>query len=243
MRIHLDPTPEAGGGAPSAPAAPVTPAPVQPQNPPAVTVTADDYRAFLKTQQELIDLRASQQAAIDAANAKANEAKIKAGQIEEGLKAEQSRYEAKLAEKDAQLAASEGERLNDRFEAVVSQSLSTATYADEFAAEQVRAIIGPRFEAVRDPSTRKIVVQEKGTFRPAADVIKEWLASPQAHRFLRATNTGGVAVGGNNPSPTGAQGAQPRNLGEAAIFDYQSHRNAAADQNVNFGLAGAIGRN
>lgn len=88
----------------------------------------------------------------------------------------------------------------------IAGELSGATFVTPEAAAQVRQLLEGRFET-RTDATGRVVVQEIGTGRPAADVIREAIASPSFAHFLAPTTGGGTGAQTPVPGSTQQQGA------------------------------------
>lgn len=100
-------------------------------------------------------------------------------------------------------------------ERTIAGQLGGVPFVSPEAAGQVRQLLEGRFET-RTDATGAIVVQEVGTGRPAADVIREALATPAFAHFIRPTAGGGA--GAQTPNPAGGVGQGAMNPIEAHLF-------------------------
>lgn len=85
-------------------------------------------------------------------------------------------------------------------ERAIAGQLAGVPFVNTDAAAQVRSLLDGRFET-RTDATGDIVVQEVGTGRPAADVIKEALASPAFAHHLKPKAGGGTGAQTPTPNP------------------------------------------
>lgn len=203
MRILCDPSPEQGGG--NAPVQPdprniPAPAPAQPTPPAAQPQAVSD-----NVLRELAQLRAEkatrdqieQQRAEETRIAK-EQALIEKGRFEEVIKSRAEAYEAekrKTIELDRRFRNAEKTR-------AMTAALSRPDLMDH-AAEDLAKLWADEFETADGPDG-SFLVRHKSDGRDPATVIAERLATPRYAAFVRASNRGGVAVGGNTPAPTEA---------------------------------------
>ena len=207
MRIHLDPSPEQGMGGVPLSAPPVAqndpranpapqPQPVPQQATPAVSDNLLRELAALRAEKATRDQFEQQRA--EEARVAREQALIEKGRFEEVIK---SRAEALEAEKrratelDRRFRESEKKRS-------LSQALARPDLVDH-ASEDLMKLWADEFETADGPDGG-FVVRHKSDGRDPAAIIAERLASPRYAAYVKATNRGGVAVGGNVPGPTEA---------------------------------------
>jgi len=75
-------------------------------------------------------------------------------------------------------------------------------------ARQLRAILEPQFETSRD-ATGVIITREKGTGRPATQVLSEAIASKKFAHFFAAQSRGGSGADGTRPAATTSTDGNP----------------------------------
>lgn len=223
-RLLLNPAPAEGGGAPSAPAP--SPAPQPSATPPAapptpgaqITVSPDQYRAFLEAQNQLATLQAQQQAAIDAANAKAAQALIEKGEVEKGLERLRADSESKLQAEAERFRKLQGEYHGKVRNEALNGALAEFRSRLQDGAEAVLMQLWANDFEVAPDHAGNLVVRDRTTFRPAADVVKERLADARFGMFFKPSTQGGAGAvanaAGTVPTPTG----QPQPQGVFAQF-------------------------
>lgn len=205
MRLLLDPTADAGGGTPApTPAAPTptvtptpTPAPAPTQG---VTLSAEEYRAFLDKAARLEQVEADKRRAEDEREAARLEKLAADGKSKEALDALRKAKDDELATERASRKSLEDQILQSALSAAVTDAISNQSFVSVHAAAQVRRELESRLESVRDASGA-VVVREKGTHRSVADAGRAWLASDEAAHFLKAGTKGGVSANGTVPAP------------------------------------------
>jgi hypothetical protein len=224
FRILRDAAPVEGGGNPAAPPAPAPAAPqppaapAPPPAPPVVPLPADEVNRLYGVARQFESLQAQQAAAVEAERQKALVALAQKGEVETAFNTFKQEQETKLATLQTTL-------LNRERSLVVASALAGVPFASDAAAADARELLGLRVEAAFGPDGAPSV-RDRATGRPAADVIREWLASPAAAHYLKPSTAGGAgATGGHTPPPNPATPT-----GEAAIVaQWKAARQAQGD--------------
>jgi hypothetical protein len=233
-RILRHPDGTDGGGATPTPAPAPTPDPTPPP-PPAgrVELTTAEYEALLDARARLAASEAEKAREAERAEAARLKALADKGEADKALQQLRESKDAETRREREAKEALEREILDGRKESTIAAGLLGVPWDDADAAAQARQLLEPRFEAVRD-AAGAVVVREKGTHRPAADVLKEWLASKPAERFLAAKSRGGAgARGGDATTPTGGSD-KPPTLSDALIA--RAKEQLAAGPTGHYGL-------
>jgi hypothetical protein len=138
------------------------------------------------------------------------------GEVEKALTTLRESKEEEIRKANERANALESQILGGEKRTVVTASMLGTEFVSEIAASQARMILDARFEAIRD-AAGNIAVRDKATLRPAGEVIKEWLASPESAHFRKPSTTGGAGSrGGERTAATGAA-AEPEDVNEALI--------------------------
>lgn len=215
------PTAATGGAAPAPTTTPTpasTPASAPATAPPVTTTTAEfkvsaeEYRKFLDDRARLAQIDTERQRDVEAKEAERLKALVEKGHAEEALKQLRESKDAERLKEKERGDGLEKEILLSHKNAAITNALLKVTFADEYAAEQVRQLLESRFVPTRG-ADGKVFVQEDGTGKPAAAAIAEWLASKPAERFLAASSRGGAGSKGGDltaPTPPANQTAQSR---------------------------------
>ncbi len=203
-RLRLDPTATEGGGGTTA-----TPTPTpSPTPPPTVPLAVDEYQRLRGIETQLAQFQAAKDAEIAAKEAERIKALADKGQVDQALEESRKAYEARLNESTAKYADLERQVFNERKGAVIVGAFAGRSFVGQTAEEQartasqVRTLLEGQFETVRD-ATGSLVVRDKVTGRPAADVIRETLDSPAFAHFLAPK--GGTGTGGGAADRTAKQ--------------------------------------
>jgi hypothetical protein len=200
--------------------APPTGAPGGPPIPTMIPLTQEEYQRLRGIEREHADLTVKQRAALELAE----NARIKAIADKDGAEAalneQRSAWERKLVEETTKFQNLERSLFDANKEQVLSSTLAGVTFAGDSpedkaeTARQLRAILEPQFETSRD-ATGLIITREKGTGRPAAEVLKEALASKRFAHFLASQSRPGSGGDGTRISAP-AQQANPGSVQEFA---------------------------
>ncbi len=196
--------------------------PVGSPSPVAATIplTVPEYQRLIALEASFAQVKAEQQAALEAKEADKARLLAEKGQVEEGLKLATSQWEAKFRDATKKYEDLETSLLSERLDASLASSFAGRQFAGEtpesqsVAASQLRLILKPQFESFRDASGA-IVVRDKASLRPAAEVVKEALASPMYAHFFAPTSRGGTGSDGSRP-PATQQETKPGTLEDIA---------------------------
>jgi len=182
------------------PAAPgenrTAPAPTPAAVPTMVTLTVDEYQRFRSTEQQFNEFKQQQQAALEAKEQERIRALADKGQTEEALKAHRQLFEAKQLEAESRYAALEQRVFDRERSSVIGEVLAGRTIAGETPevregrAKILRMLLQEQVEVSRDASG-EIVVRDRASGRPAADVLRERLSDDQSLAIFFAPNTRG----------------------------------------------------
>lgn len=211
IRILLDPNaPEGGNGA--APHGDLQRPPVGAPGGATQTipVSVDEYKRFRETEAALAAARNERQAMLDAAERSRLDAMASEGKSREAMDELRKSYDAKLADATKRHADLEATVSRDRVTASLADALQGRNFVGDTpeakagTAAMVRKLLADDFETSRDGSGN-LIVRDKTTGRPAADVLKERLDSPQFAIFFAASHGGGSGHSGTTPFAASAQ--------------------------------------
>lgn len=177
-----------------------------------VAVTAEQLQEFVSWKRQLDDINRVKAEEIEAKERERAMALAKAGDAETALKTTDARWEAKLAESNSKYTTLQEQFNRAEMNRVLTDLMPIERFHGSDALADARAKIAANLEIIAD-STGTPTVREKGTMRPAAEVIAEKLASAQFAHFLKPTTGGGAGGGGGKPGDTQAQqGPAPGSL-------------------------------
>jgi len=91
------------------------------------------------------------------------------------------------------------------------------------AALQFRSLVEPRFETFEDQQGN-LIVREKGSGRPAADVMKELINAPEYQHFFSPKSRGGSGTDGTRSAGAGQTdpNQNPHPMGTRAWFEWKA---------------------
>jgi hypothetical protein len=194
--------------------APPTGAPGGPPIPVTVPVTVEEFQRLLG----IARAHEASQAENAAKLQKAEDARLlalaKAGDQEKALNEQRAAYEQRVAEANSKYQSLEQTLFSADKNSTLASALAGVTFAGETpedkaeTARQLRAILDPQFDTSRDASGQ-IITREKGTGRPAADVLKEALASKRFAHFFASQARPGSGTDGTRSSATPTNGIVP----------------------------------
>lgn len=229
-------------GATAAPATPSAPTPATPAAPaaesPKITLSVEEYQRLAALQSKLAEIELEKTREIEAKEQARIQALADKGEVEKAITAQRESFEAKLREAKERADALERERLADRKAAVINEALMGVEFMSQAAARDARLIHESRFEAARD-ANGQVVVRDKATLRPAAEVIREWLASQdESGHYRKSSSAGGAgAKGGESRTPTPGVAEKPASFLEQMVaLDRQVKERQAAGRTT-IGLA------
>ena len=157
------------------------------------------------------------------------------GQIEEALAQQRKAWEQKHAEALSRYTQLEQQVHAERTNTAIAEAFHGRTFVGETpeqraaTAAMVRRLLQDDFETTRDASGA-LVVREKVSGRPAAEVLRERLDSPQFAIFFAPSSRGGSGTDGTRP-PANLQPTQPGSL-DAIVADWRNRQS----QYQSFGL-------
>ncbi len=216
----------AGNGAEGGPSPPL---------PSTIPLTVEEYQRLRALEKQLEEFQRVQQAAIEAKEAERLRALAEKGQIEEALAQQRKAWEAKHAEALSRYAQLEQQIHDERKNAALSEAFHGRSFVGETpdqrsaTAAMVRRLIQEDFETTRDPSGA-LVVREKQSGRPAADVLRERLESPAFAIFFAPSSRGGAGSDGTRP-PASPHSAPPGSL-DSIVSEWRNRQS----QYQSFGL-------
>lgn len=194
--------------------APPTGAPGGPPIPPTVPLTIDEYNRLRGIERQHAEMTTQQQAALQKAEDARLLALAKAGEADKALTEQRAAYEQRVNEANTKYASLEQTLFSADKNSTLASALAGVTFAGETpedkaeTARQLRAILDPQFDTSRDASGQ-IITREKGTGRPAADVLKEALASKRFAHFFASQARPGSGTDGTRSVATTQTGLTP----------------------------------
>lgn len=205
------------------PQAQVQPAPQvqqqpQPQAPASVALPADEVARLYGLATQFQQFQAAQQAEAERLRNEALVAQAKKGEVDQA-------FASFREEQDRKYQALERQYLDGERERTVSGALATASAGlRPECVEMVRELASKGLVSVRDPQSGRVVVQDAATGRPAAEVIKERLASPAFAVFYLPSSQGGSRASGAaaTVATPPAGGSTYETLGEAVVAQWQA---------------------
>lgn len=195
-----------------------------------------DYVDELRTKAaKLSSLEQQWQAEREAAEAKQNEIMAQKGEVEQAFANERNTWQAKLQTAEQKYTSLRDRLYSERLDATINEALMGRELAggDEktkaAAASYARKVLRDDLIVVEgDDGTINVV--DKASRRPAADVLRERLSSPELAIFLAPSTRGGSGTDGARP-PANPQSGPPSLLDEMV-----AHHNAAPVIQHGFGL-------
>lgn len=205
---------------PAATSTPAPAAPVAPAAPTMVPLTVEEYQRFRGIEQQFGDFQRQQAAALELKETERIRALADKGQTEEAFKAHRQLYEAKQVEAEAKYAALETKVFEKERNAVINEVLAGEKIAGE--TPELRAArtgilklqLQGLVEVSRD-SSGEIVVKDKASGRPAADVLRERLSDPALAIFFEPNSRGGSGGDGTR-TPANPEKPAPGSLQDVA---------------------------
>ncbi len=183
-----------------------------------VPLTVEEYQRLRGLEGQLTELRTAKEAEIAAKEAERIKALADKGQVDVAFEELRKTHETKLGEATTKYADLERQVFSERKSSVIAQAFAGRTFvgatpeAQAQAAVQVRTLLESQFETARDGSGA-LIVRDKLTGRPAADVLKESLDSPTfAHFFAPRGNAGSGGLGGSTSSAPAGDAPKPGSL-------------------------------
>lgn len=191
-----------------------------------INLLPDDYSAI---QRELAELRAFQnetRTKHEAAEAERLKVLAAKGQAEDAMNQLKSAYETKVTELKAQNEATDRNWLDEKLSSTLAEALAGVEFAGVdplVTAQHVRKLLASEIEATMGRD-RKPVVVERQTRQPAAEYIRDRLASPEFALYLKPAGKGGSGTDGTRSQPRAPGGpAQPGSL-DAIVADFEARQ-------------------
>jgi hypothetical protein len=202
---------------------------------PTIPLTVEEYRRLRSLEGQLEEARKIQQSTLETKEAERLRALAEKGQIEEALSQQRKAWEQKHAEAVARYSQLEEQVHAERRNSAIAEALHGRAFVGETpeqkaaTAAMLRRLLQDDFETTHDASGT-LVVREKLTGRPAADVLRERLESPQFAIFFAPSSRGGAGSDGTRV-PTNVRQPQPGSL-EAIVSQWRNQQS----RNQSFGL-------
>ncbi len=180
---------------------PPTGAPGGPPIPPTVPLTVEEYQRLRGLEHQLAEFHRSQAAAADAAEATRLKLVADKEGAEKALDQQRTAWEAKHAESVTRYNQLEQGIFHERRDAVLGAALQGRDFVGSTpeqkaaAAGHVRRLLADDFETRRDASGSLVVLQ-KVSGRPAAEVLREVLDSPEYALYFVPSSRGGSGADG-----------------------------------------------
>lgn len=184
---------------------PPTGAPGGPPIPPTIPLTIDEYNSLREDRRKLSEFQSAKQAELDKKEQEKLQALAAKGDVEKAFNEWKTTWQQKLDEANGKYVALETAMGNERKSALIRQCLNGKTFQGR-TPEEKAAIADMAFRLIEpDLETRKdasgvFVVVDKASGRPAADVIRERLESPQFSVFFIPNAGGGSGIDGTRPA-------------------------------------------
>jgi hypothetical protein len=150
------------------------------------------------------------------------------GKLREALSQFEQFFIGKLSEKDQKLTATEAKLHETVLSAHVGKITAGVLWASPAAARQAQAILDGMLEVVAD-GTGNLTVRGKGNGKPAADLVKDILASEDCAHFLDPSFRGRGGLGrGSASAKSGTLGGDeaPKTLDDAVIQRWAARHEA-----------------
>jgi hypothetical protein len=210
-----------------------------PSPPPVLTISVDDYQRFRGLEKQLADIRVEQQLVIDAKEKERLVALAGQGKAEQALDEQRKSWESKVAESNTKYGELERQVYDREKTRVLDSALVGRTFVGESPerqstkAGQLRRLLESEYETTR-LADGNLIVRHKATGRPAEDVLKESLASPDYEHFFKATSQGGAGGDATRSNVNPTQSANPHRPGSVEFYAWQMK--AQSSQYPSFGL-------
>lgn len=185
-----------------------------------VPLSVEEYQRLRSLEKQIDEFQKLQQTALEAKEAERLRLLAEKGQVEEALAQQRMAWERKHSEALNRYSELERQVHAERTATAIAEALHGRTFVGDTAeqrgaaAAMVRRLLQDDFETARD-AAGALVVREKQTGRPAAEVLRERLDSPQFAIFFAPSSRGGAGADASRPSPN-AQPGQPGSLSAIA---------------------------
>lgn len=214
--------------------APVSPA-SGPAAPTTIPLSVEEYQRLRSLEKQIEEYQQLQQSTLEAKEADRIRLLAEKGQIEEALDQQRRAWEQKHSEVLNRYSQLEQQVNNERRNVAVIEALHGRSFVGDTpeqrsaTAAMVHRLLQDDFETTRDASGA-LVVREKVTGRPAAEVLRERLDSPQFAIFFAPSSRGGSGADGSR-LPAAPKPNQPGSL-DSIVADWRNRQN----QYQSFGL-------
>ena len=186
---------------PSATPAPPTSAEPTPHT---VPITLQELQRYASLEAQLAQVQRDRQAEVDMKEGERIKALAEAGQIKEALKAQESLWQQRENDAKQKLANLERQWSDEKAEVVLVSALNGRNFAGatdaerQAAAGMLKTILRGEIEAVRNVDG-SVMVKDKASGRPAADVLNERISAPALAFFFAPQSRGGSGSDGTRP--------------------------------------------
>lgn len=194
-------------------------APGGPPIPQTVPVTVDEYKRLRDIEYQLNEFQRNQQAALEAKEQERIKALAEKGQIEEALNQTRASWEQKHNEALTRYTQLEQQIFGERRNSAIASAFQGRDFVGQSpdqkaaTAAMLQRLIEDKFETTRDGASGALVVREKGTGRPASEVLRSLLDSPEYALFFMPTVRGGSGSDAfRAPAPPPNSPPQPGSL-------------------------------
>ena len=203
--------------------------------PTTIPLSVEEYQRLRSLERQIDEFQKLQQSTLEAKEADRLRLLAEKGQIEEALDQQRRAWEQKHTEVLNRYNQLEQQVHTERRNVAIIEALHGRSFIGDTAeqrsatAAMVHRLLQDEFETTRDASGA-LIVREKVTGRPAAEVLRERLDSPQFAIFFTPSFRGGSGADGTRP-PTGPKLTQPGSL-DAIVADWRNRQT----QYQSFGL-------
>lgn len=203
--------------------------------PSTIPLSVEEYQRLRSLEDQMEEVRKIQQSVLEAKEAERLRVLAEKGQIEEALSQQRKTWEQKHAEAVARYTQLEQQVHAERKNSAIAEALHGRAFVGETpeqrasAAAMVRRLLQDDFETTHDASGA-LVVRERVSGRPAAEVLRERLDSPQFAIFFAPSARGGAGSDGTRPL-AGVLPPQPGSL-DAIVSQWRNQQS----RSQSFGL-------
>jgi hypothetical protein len=193
-----------------------------------IPLSVEEYQRLRSLEKQLEEYRDLQQSMLEAKEVERLRVLAEKGQVEEALAQQRKTWEQKHAEAVSRYTQLEQQVHAERASAAIAESFYGRTFVGDTpeqrsaTAAMVRRLLQDEFETTRDASG-SLTVRDKVSGRPAAEVLRERLNSPQFAIFFAPSSRGGSGSDGTR-LPASLQPNQPGSL-EAIVSDWRNRQN------------------
>jgi hypothetical protein len=196
------PSPAAPQQPPGPGQAPTPPGPAQPTaTGPApnalLTLPVDEFQRLMAKARQLDEFEAEKARALEKKEQDRLRALAEKGEADKALEQQRTSYEDRLNQERQRANALQSALFNKERTAVLNDALFGVDFISADAGRQARKLLEDELETTTD-AAGTVLVRQRGTGRPAAEVVKEQVASPAFAHFLKPTNTGGAGASGTH---------------------------------------------